>query len=75
MNQNQIQQKLTTLGKSQSWLASQTGLANTYINNLICNRVPNPTIKTVFRLAKALGCRAEDLYSMNGQPEKEENWI
>lgn len=76
MNQNQIRARLTTLGKSQSWLASQTGLQQTYINHLVCNRVLNPTIKTVLKLAKALGCKAEDLYSLNGrQPDNKERYI
>jgi len=69
---NQIRAHLTTLGKSQSWLASQTGLANTYINNLTSGKVANPTIKTVLKLAKALGCRVEDLYSVNGTGKTED---
>lgn len=68
---NHIQAKLNTLGKSQSWLSVETGLANTYINNLTLGKIPNPTIRTALRIAKALGCKAEDLYSLNGQPNKE----
>jgi len=72
---NQIQAKLTTLGKTQSWLALQTGLAPSYINHLTSNRVLNPTIQTASRVAKALNCRIEDLWNMNGQPDKNEDYI
>lgn len=70
MNQNQIRARLTAIGKSQSWLAVETGLAQSYINHLTSSRVPNPTIRTAGRVAKALNCRIEDLWSINGQPKE-----
>ena len=75
MNQNLIKQRLMTLNKSQAWLASEIGMSSTYINHLTSGRVKNPTIQTVLRLAKALGCKVEDLYSPNGQPDKNEDYI
>ena len=60
---NIIAQKLRIKGKSQGWLAQKTGLDKFYINKLIKDKIKNPHIKTANKIALALDCAIEDIWT------------
>lgn len=62
---NIIAQKLRIKGKSQGWLAQRTGIDNFYINKLIKDKIKNPRIETANKIAKALDCAIEDIWSFD----------
>jgi len=55
MPNKRIQKRLDELGKSQGWLARETGFTREYINKIISGKVSNPGIKNCKKIAKVLG--------------------
>jgi transcriptional regulator with XRE-family HTH domain len=60
---NKIKLRLKELGKSQTWLAIESGMTLPYINNVIKNKVAFPRIDTGFKISHALGVSIESLWS------------
>jgi len=62
VNNNKIKQRLKEMGKSQGWLARETGFSREYINKIISGKVSNPGIKNCKKIAKVLGRFADELF-------------
>jgi transcriptional regulator with XRE-family HTH domain len=56
-----IRRKCDEAGISLAELARRTGLSYTYVHALALGKRTNPGIKTLRRIASAIGCRVEDL--------------
>lgn len=70
---NKIIERLSHLGKSQSWLSKRTvelfpehPIPRDRLSRIISGKLPNPTIRTALMLATALGCLVEDLFILGG---------
>lgn len=54
-------------GLSRRQLAALAGLADRHVGDIECGRL-SPTVKTLERLAAALGCEPADLLAVSGRP-------
>lgn len=61
-----VARELEKRGKSQRWLALQSGKTNTAISDLISGKTKNPTHDLLIGIARALGIRPEVLYAAAG---------
>ncbi len=55
-----IKEKCAEQGITISDLARKTGMQNENIHKIISGRNPNPTIKTIFKMANALNCTIDE---------------
>lgn len=57
---HRIKEVLEKKGKSQYWLAQETGITNNSINMYVNNKV-EPSLTNLFRIAEALGVNPKEL--------------
>lgn len=57
---HRIKEALEKKGKSQYWLAQETGITNNSINSYVNNKV-EPSLTNLFRIAEALKVNPKDL--------------
>jgi len=62
---NSITKRLRDMRKSQGWLSRKTNINRPYINRLCNKKILNPRIETAFKIARAMKCLIEDIFSMN----------
>jgi len=58
---NVIGTKLKEMGKTQSWLAQETGLGESTISDLVSQKT-GPSISTAVKISKAMGHSLEELF-------------
>jgi DNA-binding XRE family transcriptional regulator len=61
---NDIKGWLAELKKSQGWLAQVTGINRQMISKIANGRTRNPRIQTAMKIAAALNCSIEDLWTL-----------
>ena len=59
---NVIGAKLKEMGKSSARLAEKAGVRQNTINDLVNQKITAPTIRTVAKISKAMGCKVEELF-------------
>jgi len=62
MPNNKIRERLVEIGRSQGWLARQTGYSTEYINRIVNGKLKNPGIEACKKIAKILGRMVEELW-------------
>lgn len=60
---NVIGEKLKERGKTQGWLANETGLSKGTIRDLV-NQKTIPKISTAVKIIRALNCKIEELFKL-----------
>ena len=56
---NHVSERLKEIGKNQSWLAQKIGLSKGHVSDLANNRIQNPRVQTVIKIAEAFGSLSE----------------
>ena len=62
--ENFISAALQKKRKSQGWLSKAAGLNRPQICRLIAGKIENPSVRTALKVAKALGLKVEDLWTL-----------
>jgi len=58
-----LQEVLDSEGRKQIWLAKATGCDRSNIST-ICKCKSNPSLEVALKIAKALGCKVEDIWEL-----------
>jgi DNA-binding XRE family transcriptional regulator len=61
---NNIKKRLEELCKSQGWLACVSGINRQMISKIANGRTRDPRIQTAMKIAQALHCSIEDLWTL-----------
>ena len=67
LTQPRIKEKLSALGMTQHDLARAVGVHESYLNKVLNGRMM-PKIEMALRIANALGCTVEELWSPDNAP-------
>jgi len=59
---NVIENKLKEKGKTQIWLANETGLSKSAIRDLVNQNTSDPEVNTAVKISEALNCTIEELF-------------
>lgn len=59
---NKIKERRKELGKSQQWLAKQTGISIVYLSEIERDKRKNIGVKIAIRISKSLGRFVEELF-------------
>ncbi len=60
--ENNIQKVLNERNSTQTELGRVTGFKREYINRIVSGPLKNPTIKTAFKIARAMDLKVDDLW-------------
>lgn len=55
---------------SQRWLAKKAGISRSYLCEMESGKYDNPGVKILCRIARALGCKIDDLIACEEEEEK-----
>lgn len=66
---NVIGAKLNEMGKTQGWLARETGLGKSTISDLVSQKT-EPRFVTAVKIWKATGCTVEKLFLLESKNRK-----